>query len=108
MGFCSFGYMLPFLVQGAHASRIGVSADDSATVYTLFGMFSILGRIGAGIIAGYLNPLHIWASGLYFITASVGIIGFATDFTTLAVGNALLGISSGPMIALLVPAMREL
>lgn len=108
MTFGSFGYMLPFLVQGAHAERLGVSADSAAMVYMLFGIFSIIGRIGAGVVAGWVNPLHVWSCALFLITVAVAVIGLATDAVGLAVGNVCLGIFSGPMIALLVPAMREI
>lgn len=108
MAFASFGYMLPFTVQGAHAERLGVSSGDTATVYMLFGIFSIIGRVGAGLVAGFVNPLHVWTCALFLISVSVAITGLATDFVGLSVGNVCLGITSGPMIALLVPAMREL
>jgi len=104
----SLGYWLTFAVQGVHALSRGMSKGEAATAYTMFGAFSIAGRIGAGIVGGWVNPLHVWGASKVGIAAAVALVAFAHNFAELAMANALLGLASGPMIALLVPALRQL
>jgi len=104
----SLGYMLTFAVQGIHARSRGMSMGDVATAYTMFGAFSVAGRIGAGIVGGWVNPLYVWGAAKVGIAAAVALVAFARDSVELAMANALLGLASGPMIALLVPALRQL
>jgi len=106
--FGSAGYMNVFQVQGVHALNHGITAADFATIQTIFGVFSLVGRISVGGIAGCVNPLLIWGVAMYLVAGCVAIIACAKTFTVFAVGNALIGVCSGPMIALLLPALREL
>jgi len=108
IGLCGFGYMLPSAVQGAHATKLGLSIEEIASIYTFFGCFSIAGRLLAGLIGSRMHPVLVFALAMYGIGGSVALIGISTNFGMLASANALLGITSGPMIALLVPACRAL
>mmetsp|Transcript_92828 Transcript_92828/g.298535 ORF Transcript_92828/g.298535 Transcript_92828/m.298535 type:complete len:461 (-) Transcript_92828:94-1476(-) len=108
MSLAGAGYMMTFAVQGAHAKIQGLSMDEIATCYTMFGLFSLFSRIGAGILGSRVNPLHVWAGAKFFLAVSVCFMAWAKNFWMFAVANALLGIFSGPMIALMVPALQTL
>jgi len=103
-----FGYNMVFAVLASHAEANGVSTEDVSTIYMVFGLFAIVGRVLAGILGSWAKPLHVWGVAHFFISGGIVAVAYSRTVVHFAVANATLGLSSGPMIALRVPCCREL
>ncbi|CAE8631724.1 unnamed protein product [Polarella glacialis] len=108
LGFAYFGYLLPFDIQGLAAAQKGISSVHVSIAYTSFGVSSMAGRLLVGVVGRWIHPLHLLTASFVGVTASSAILAAAANFETLVSSNVLLGITSGPMVTIIVPVLREL
>merc|ERR1712232_77096 len=102
-----YGYLLPFGIQGLAAQQRGISTQGISLAYTIFGASSVAGRVLMGFLGRCFDPMHLLVAGFLGVAGSVLLLGFACNVQIMSVANFLLGITSGPMGALVVPALQK-
>eukprot|EP00929_Paragymnodinium_shiwhaense_P000245 TRINITY_DN100497_c0_g1_i1.p1 TRINITY_DN100497_c0_g1~~TRINITY_DN100497_c0_g1_i1.p1 ORF type:complete len:449 (-),score=94.86 TRINITY_DN100497_c0_g1_i1:128-1474(-) len=104
----TLGFFMPFAHLASHCQELGLADDAYSLAYQMFGIFSIVGRLSAGILALKMPPLNVWIGGMMAVGALLFGLAMATTGTQIAAVMALYGIGSGPMIALFMPVLADL
>jgi MFS family permease len=95
----SVGYIAPFMTCVTHGvihlRDVGLSPASAAMAAGLMMLFSILGRLGAGVLGDRIEPRYIWIVALFFLGAgSLVLIRAQTMFPVYAYA-VLVGIGFG-------------
>lgn len=105
--FCTFGStcvscaFLTYIAHGIlHLQSFGHSSAVGAASLSLIALSSLLGRMGAGVLADRFEPRWVWAGSMLLASAGVFLISNPPDTLTIHVFAILLGLGySGCMIS---------
>ncbi len=91
-----------------HVTDVGISATMAATIVSVIGGFSILGRLGLPGLSDILGTKMAYMIAFFFLAAALIWVQFAQGAWMFYLFAALYGVAHGACFALLAPMMVEL
>jgi len=91
-----------------HVTDLGISATLAATVLSAIGGFSILGRLGMGVISDVLAKKPALIITLFCLVTSLIVIQYSKEVWIFYIFAALYGIAHGSFYTLVSPTLAEL
>ncbi len=91
-----------------HVTDLGISATIAATVVSVIGGFSILGRLGLSSLSDILGPRISYMLAFSLLASSLILVQFAREAWMFYLFAALYGTAHGAAFALLAPMIARL
>ena len=91
-----------------HVTDLGISATIAVTIFGAIGGFSILGRIGMGVVSDVLGNKSALIMALSFLVASLVLMQYAREVWLFFIFAAVYGIAHGSFFSLVSLTVAEL
>lgn len=111
---CSIWFLAVFCVQvmlghiAPHVSDLGISETVGASMLSLIGFASILGRLGLGSISDWLGNRNALFIALCFLAVSLILLQFASKVWLFYLLVILYGVAHGAFFTLISPTLAEI
>ncbi len=104
----SFSLQIVLVHTAPHVSDLGISTTSAATVVSMIGGFSIIGRLGLGVVSDLLGKKLTFIIALLSLAASIMVILYAREMWVFYVFTFLYGVAHGSFFTLISPMLAEL
>lgn len=94
-------HIIVLYFQIKHCDDLGIPADKSSTLYLFIGIFSTLGRLGAGFLCDmkYINTLRLFQAATFIMGASTMLLTLAKTYAALVVYVITFSVADGMMVS---------
>ena len=96
----SFGYFVPFAHLAEYAQEIGASEEDAASLFTILGLCTLVGRITSGAYSDKIGAMVVWIFSVAVTGASTVCVPLLKSLATLRAYPPIFGLFAGARTAL--------